>query len=145
MTRISIVIVTGLALTACAADPQAVRNQADAAASVKQLSEFTVADLAAADADAVAAGDVLAHACYPALAAYVQTLQAKFPGTATVGVATAFQRGRDLAKGVKGGIPVELQLGCAPLVMDATTDVRQFLIRLGTVVGGASVGVPLLP
>jgi hypothetical protein len=100
-----------------------------------------VIDLSAADVIAVAHGDVVAHACYPVLAKYVPG-----NGAPTVdqikGVFSAFEEARatrlKVEGQVAGGIPTDLKLACAALLMDE----QQFILRLAAIAGGSSVGVP---
>lgn len=142
--RILALLASVLMLTSCASvslpsHPQPT-SVSEALANIKG---DTVIDLNAADAIAVAHGDVVAHACYPVLAKYV----APQTGTATVdqikGVFSAFEAARATRMKVEGavgsaGIPTDLKLGCAPLLMDE----QQFIIRLAAIAGGASVGIP---
>jgi hypothetical protein len=110
------------------------------------LANFTVADLTAADADAVAHNDVLAHACYPALIQFVKSNQPA-AGANVAGAFSAFQKGRDLVGQVNAGLPTYLVLGCAPLV----ADVRAMAIKLAAIgvgtaaTAGAILPIPVLP
>lgn len=111
-----------------------------------QLAAFTVADLTAADSDAVTNGDAIAHACYPALIAFVQG-QAGNASLTVKGAISAFQRARDLANGVQAGLPVALRLGCSALVLD-TQELVAKLAALGVgsaATAGAILPVPVLP
>jgi hypothetical protein len=100
-----------------------------------------VVDLAAADAIAVAHNDVVAHACYPVLAKYLPG-QGKPTIDQIKGVFSAFEEARATRLGIEsrvsGGLPVELKLACAPLLMDE----QQFILRLAAIAGGSAVGVP---
>jgi len=100
-------------------------------ASLAAFSAFTISDLQAADSDAVAAGDQISHACYPALITFVQSLPTS-PGTVS-GAFSAFQKARDIRHGIEGGLPTYLKIGCAPLVMDE----RMLIARLA-VIGGVA-------
>lgn len=104
-------------------------------------------DLDAADAIAVAAGDEIAHACYPVLKEwFVSTLGTSTPTVSQVkGVFSAFEKARTVRIGIEGTvgaggptIPVKVKLGCAALLQDE----RLFALRLAAMIGGASVGVP---
>lgn len=115
-------------------DPLASVSQA-----VQQIGTFTVADLTAADADAVLHNDAIAHACYPALIKFVQSSPLSATNTTVVGAFTAFQAARDVTNTVQSfQVPDYLKLGCAPLVMD----VQNFIVRLAAIGGGAAVGAP---
>ena len=120
-----------LALGACAtAQPGAPEYQDPLAA----LNQVVSVDLDAADAIAVAHNDVLAHACFPVLKTYLGTAT---PSTDQIkGVISTFEKARvtrlAIEGQVAGGIPTDLKMGCAPLLMDE----RLFLIRLGLLAGG---------
>ncbi len=109
-----------------------------ASSALDTISQFTITDLQNADASAVANGDVIAHACYPALEKFVIATQVSI-GTANSGTVSgafsAFQAGRNVVKQGKGmlsqGIPVYLELGCAPLLQDVRLDAAGFLTQLG--------------
>ena len=119
-----------------------------------KIATFTIADLQNADAEAVAANDVVAHACYPALIKFVTELQAQNASSTgqplTVsGAFSAFQKARNVRRSVAAGggfsVPDYLKLGCAPLVLDE----QQLLIRLGLIgagslIPGASVLQPII-
>ena len=101
------------------------------------LTAFTVADLQAAQADALAQTppDTVAANCYAALIPVVQgaLAQAGAVGTGIKGGFSAFQKARDGVKLAQGGIPSSLNVACAPLVLDAAN----------TVIGiAAKVGIP---
>jgi hypothetical protein len=100
-----------------------------------------VIDLAAADVIAVAHNDALGHACYPVLAKYLPG-QGKPTVDQIKGAFSAFEEARATRLGVEGkvssGIPTELKLACAPLLMDE----QQFILRLAAIAGGSTVGVP---
>lgn len=85
---------------------------------LQKVAAFTIADLANADADAVANNDQIAHMCYPALSRFVTELQGSASGTVS-GAFGAFQRARDLANKANAGLPQYLTIGCAPLFVDA--------------------------
>src|SRR5229473_425661 len=97
------------------------------------LSGDLVVDLDAADAIAVAHNDQLGHLCYPVLRKYVG-------GQPTVdeirGVISTFEKVRvtRMALGIGTGgvaIPLDLKIGCAPLLQDE----RDFALRLAVMVG----------
>jgi ABC-type dipeptide/oligopeptide/nickel transport system permease subunit len=83
-----------------------------------------------ADADAVAHGDLIAHACYPVLSAWIVAQQGRMHVPVT-GAFGTFQRGRDVYGTVGAGIPVELQIGCAALVIDT----QAMILKLATIGG----------
>lgn len=117
-----------------------------AADPLSQLATFTIADLQAADADAVANGDAIAHACYPALIAFIQSLPNANSGTTVSGAFSAFQKARDFRNRVNQGVPTSLLMGCGPLVTQVRGDILVLLGRLGVGgVTGAAVLGPLVP
>lgn len=94
---------------------------------------FTVSDLQAALADAQQVGDTVAAACYTVLIPYVQA-NVKNPLPGQLGAFIAFQKARDLQSTINAGVPSQINVACAPLVLDAAN----------TVIGlGAKVGVSL--
>lgn len=139
MTRI-LWIVCAMALGGCA--PPVTTTTTDAAGvkttvttgggPLASLSAFTVADLQNADKIAVAAKDVLAHACYPALIVWIQSLPSASASTTVSGAVSAFELARVTRIGLtgSGGIPDSVKLGCGGLLMDEQT----LLLRLGAMV-----------
>lgn len=113
------------------------------------LKADTLIDLDAAQTIAVAHGDVIAAACYPALKQFFT--EQTGTGTPTVdqvrGVFSGFEKVRveRMAVEAKGStgvkIPDYLKLGCAALVQDE----RFFALRLAAMIGGRAVGLPVLP
>lgn len=98
---------------------------------VAAISTFTVTDLQAADADAVATNDSIAHTCYPALIQFVQSLPSSTGSTTVSGAFSAFQKGRDLRNVAAGGVPTYLTLGCGPLYAQVHADLLTFLAGVG--------------
>jgi peptidoglycan hydrolase-like protein with peptidoglycan-binding domain len=159
MKRLSI-LATILLLGACASQPAQVSVQSPvvvtsgtpaatpAQSQLAKLQAFTLADLQAANADALAQSppDVTSSQCYTYLIAFLPTIQGA-SGTKTVGAIMAFQKARDLVNGVQGsGASLKkLNLACAPLVIDVQTTVNQLALQLGGAAAGASVGLPTLP
>ena len=108
-----------------------------------------IADINAADADAgtiivpaiaatattpaVAATvkDPIAHACYPALVQFLQSLPTATPPTGTLVGVQIFQDSRDFIAQVQAGLPTYLKLGCAPLLGDTASILVQALGLVG--------------
>jgi len=115
--------------------------------------KFTQADLAHAEADAKASGDVIAEPCYPAIADMLQSLPVNQAQQCTgadcpvTGVATLFQQARDVYNPLRGGIPAGLVVGCGPLASQLRMDLLQLLAKLaaGTAVGVLSGGIAVTP
>lgn len=108
---------------------------------LSDLAKFNVADLQAADADAVAHNDQISHACYPALIQFVQSIQGGTPSTTVAGAFSAFQKARDVRLTVQGGLPAYLKIGCSPLVMDE----QLLLARLAVIGAGGALLAPAAP
>ena len=101
-----------------------------------KLATFATADLAQAVAIAEQAGDRVGAACYTALQQYVgQAGQAR---PAIKGAFSAFALARVGTSKLSAGVPEDLHVACAPVVLDA----QQTLIRLGVIGAGTAVGVP---
>jgi hypothetical protein len=118
--------VCGLALllAGCSANLTQLNQASDLSSFAEALRNITVADLNAATARAVAANDVEGAACYPVLAKYIAQ---GLPGVGKVaGAFDAFEAARLGQKKVGAGIPTDLKMGCAPLMMDE----RDMVIRL---------------
>lgn len=92
---------------------------------IQKLEAASVADLEAAQADASAHGDTIAQTCYAGIETYVKANPITVPA-APVGVASAFQTGRDAVKlgltAASNGIPQPLELACGPLALDVQSD-----------------------
>jgi hypothetical protein len=107
--------------------------------SLGQLGTFTLKDIAAADAIAVANGDSNAHECFAAgqgLAKFVGTQQtlAGVGGLTVSGAISGFEAARVTARSVGtivgGGVPDYLIHDCAPLVASVKLDAANFLAQL---------------
>lgn len=126
-----------LGLVGCSADLASLHQASGIEEFATALQQVTVEDLDAATADAVAHNDVLAAACYPVLKKYVAQ---GLPGQAKVkGAFEAFQRARDGVNQFQAGVPTDLRMGCAPLLMD----VQQMAMRIAAIAGAKSHGIPL--
>lgn len=110
------------------------------------LKAFTLADLAAASADAKAQTppDLTASQCYDFLIATLPGLPSFTPGQ-TVGAVVAFQKLRDLNNGATAvnGVLKSLNLACAPLVIDTQTTINK-LILMGAGASGFAPGLGAL-
>lgn len=111
------------------------------------LQQFTLSDLQAALADAQGQTppDTLAANCYTQLITIVQSPAAS-PLPAGPGAFQLFQKARDLKNLVASiqanqGPMQQLQIACAPLVLDA----QNTLIQLGIIGGGVAATGGLLP
>lgn len=91
--------VTAAALAGCTAVQPDTPAASDPLAA---FADFTIADLEAARADAAAHGEAIAAACYAALKDFVATVRER-PGGTVKGAFSAYQRVRDLHRGVEGG------------------------------------------
>lgn len=97
------------------------------------LGQIAAVDLDAAQAIAVAHNDTIAAMCFPVLKKY---LGATPTGDQIKGVISAFEKARVTRLGVENGVPSDLKIACAPLLMDE----RMFLVRLGIML--APVPIP---
>lgn len=124
-----------LALFGCSQNLSQLRNSNSIADLVAALSTITVADLDAATARAIAGGDQMGAACYPVLKKYVQQ---GLPGAQKfAGAIDAFEAARLGRKNFSAGVPDDLRMGCAALLMDE----RDFALRLAAIgAAGAATG-----
>lgn len=126
---LAFVLVASFMLSGCAAAGGS--PSASAQDPLRSISTFTVTDLQSADADAVAVNDTVAHACYPALIQFIQSLPSSTGGTTVVGAFSAFQKARDLRNVAFAGVPLYLTMGCGPLYAQAHADLLLFLAGTG--------------
>lgn len=103
------------------------------------VSKVTVADLDAAMADAQQNNDVIAMNCYPVLKKYV--LMGSQGTTKIVGAFSAYQKARDIKKGIGAGVPDDLKLGCAAMLQET----RDFVLKMAAIAGASSVVGPAAP
>lgn len=154
MHKIIVAVCAALLLAGCAGQPPTVpaATAVPAAAApvastdpIAALSAFTVADMQSADTIAVASNDAIAHACFPALIRFVQSLPTSLPTTTVSGAISAFETARTTRIKIQGqigaGIPDYLKLGCAALVQDETV----FVAKLATLAGGGAALGPMAP
>lgn len=128
---LSLLLASSFALAACSTPSIPGSPSPDP---IQQVANFTVADLTLADADAVASNDTVAHACYPALIQFVDSLPSSTSGTTVAGAFSAFQKARDLRNAAAGGVPLYLTMGCGPLYAQVHGDILMFLSQAVTVV-----------
>lgn len=124
-----LVAVLGAGLLAgCSSLPSiSVTLPSDPNGAIQAVAAFTISDLQAADADAVAHNDTIAHACYPALIQFVASQQGGLGDLTVRGAFGAFQRARDLKGTIQAGVPNYLTLGCGPLYAQVHADLLLFL------------------
>ena len=136
----------------------AVTPAADLATTLTNLKTKTIADLTAAQADATT--DPIAAACWPTLVTWINSLPApatlSLPDLKTAaGPVDAFQRLRNTRHGAESladqvkaalasGVPVNVRLGCAALVVDEV-QLANRIIALAAGVSAANAFAPLLP
>lgn len=106
---------------------------------LESLKAVSLTDLQNAEEIAVANHDDLMTPCYPALIQFVQS----FAGpTGTVsGAFSAFETIRVTRRGMMGGLPDYLKLGCSAGVMDEA----MFITRLASMLGVAATLGPIVP
>mgnify|MGYP001591743830 CR=1 FL=1 len=96
------------------------------------LQTFTKADLAQASAIATAGGDTIAAACYDALNKHIGAIQER---PAIKGVFSLYETARLGIAKIRGGVPQDVHVACAPIVLDA----QHTLIRLGLIGSGLPI------
>jgi hypothetical protein len=119
---------------------------------VAVLQAFSLTDLQAALADAQGQTppDAIAASCYQALITVIGNPIAN-PLPSGPGLFQLLQKGRDLKTAIanlqtSNGPLAPLQIGCAPLILDAQNTLIQLGILSGAVVGGGMLGIPpILP
>ncbi len=137
---VTLLVIMPLMLTACGTSLfNRQRGTAlNADGSPQTLAQFTLADLTAARAYAESHHDVAVVNCTTVLMRYVGQAAEEPP---TVGVFSAYAKARVKVERFKDGVPEDLHIACAPLVIDA----RLMLVRLAALLGGGlggGLGVP---
>lgn len=113
-------------------------------ADLDKLAATSITDLNAATVAAQTQGDVLAAACYPALAGWITQLQ-QHRTAPPIGVFSAFQQQRGIYKALSpmgggvSGMPTSVKLGCAALYIDVKGDVVNFVSLLVRIASGTYV------
>lgn len=112
------------------------------------LQQFSVADLQAALADAQAKNDTTTIPCWTNLLAAAQEQQTT--PSLPVGVFSAIQQARDLKNlaasvTAPNGPLAQLNIACAPLLMDINNTLLVLGISTGIVVGTGGLSLPALP
>ena len=101
--------------------------------------DFTKSDLAEASRLAHDSNDVIAYTCWDYLITVVPEPDTGASNGRIDGVATAFQRTRDVVKRLNAGVSDELRLHCGPLYLDAKDDVSGIAGRIASL--AAKLGV----
>lgn len=135
-----------IALAGCAVNPATgLPTSSSASDPLAALGKFTVADLTNADKLAVASNDKVAHQCFAYLIPVVEQAQAAqgTPGVTVSGAFSAFEAGRVAVtngKALLAGVPQDLNVACAPLVLDATNTIVGLAAKVGV-----GIAVPAIP
>lgn len=104
------------------------------ATALKNGSTSLIADLQAADTDALAHNDAISDQCYKAEITFAQGVPALAPtATGPIGPIQLFQIKRDIQNAFSGGIPNSLKLGCGPLWLDEQSALLKFTAALTAV------------
>lgn len=116
---------------------------------IAMLQQFSITDLQAALADAQASNDVTTIPCWTALLAAAQAQQSAAP-VLPAGVFSAIQKARDLKVQAANllapnGPLAQLNVACAPLLMDANATLLALGVGTGVVVGTGGIALPALP
>lgn len=139
MKRLAAVMLIGLTalLGACATlqpEGSGQPNATQAASPAAALSSIATADLETAALQADADGDQVGAACWRAMQAW---LGSRPPAPKVVGAFSAIQAARSATRRISAGVPQDVHVKCAPLVLDA----QAVALRLGLIAAGR----PLLP
>lgn len=105
---------------------------------LKNGSTSLVADLQAADADAIAHNDTISDPCYKAEISFVQGIPSLTAPAGPIGPIQLFQIKRDVQGAFAAGIPNSLKLGCGPLWLDEQSVFAKFTAAL------AGVGIAIV-
>jgi len=124
--------VLALGLGACSQDLTQLHSASNLSDFVAALQKITVGDLEAATARAIAGGDVMGAQCYPVLEKYVSQ---GLPGVEKLaGAFDAFEAARLGRKNFSAGVPDDLRMACAPLMMDE----REFVLKMVAIAGAGA-------
>jgi len=128
-------ILMAAGLGGCSQDLSQLHSSSSLSDFVAALQKITVTDLEAATARAIAGGDVMGAQCYPVLEKYVSQ---GLPGVEKLaGAFDAFEAARLGRKNFSAGVPDDLRMACAPLMMDE----REFVLKMVAIAGaGAAAG-----
>jgi hypothetical protein len=111
------------ALSAC----NTLQSGSAASNSLEKFRQFTVADIQRADDLAVKHNDVVAHACWPVLKQFIENLPELSRDKPVVGGASGIETLRVMRLGVQGGLPDNLKIACAPLILDEQTFIARMV------------------
>jgi hypothetical protein len=117
---------------------------------VQAIASFVTTDLSAALAMAQASGDKTAALCYAYLIPQVAAAQAQLGNLAPRNIKggfSGFEAGRIAVTNVKGfvnGVPTDLNVNCAPLVLDAGSTLVGLAAKVGVTIALPGAG-GLLP
>lgn len=132
---LAVVMAGMLALNGCATpapatgEPEAPTTEGGA---LGRLAVATADDVAEARRSAAAHGDALALVCWDYLARRIEQGGGVYI-TEVKGVASAYQKARNVRRVVAGGLSDEAKMACAPMLLDSAAA----LGRLAPLLGGA--------
>ena len=127
-----------LVLGACSAT-----TTASVQSSAVSVQQFALADVQAADLDAIANKDTVAATCWSALAATIQAQAPVLTGPVP-GAITAFQKARDVVNGSNAVLPA-LNVPCAPLLLDTQATLAGLAAKVGLGAVAVKIATPLVP
>lgn len=136
-TLAATVLLTGCTTTAAIKEAVAEAQAENAGADgLQAVLEFTVTDIEAAHALAVAADDKPAMQCWPAMHEWVAHLAeyrgaAELAEAATDGIFVKYQRARAVRRRLGSGVPEEVEIACAAMVDESSNFLKRLLVRLG--------------
>ena len=100
---------------------------------IKTGTTSLLADLQAADTDAIAHNDTISDPCYKAEISFVQGIPSLASPAGPIGPIQLFQIKRDVQNAFAGGIPNSLKIACGPLWLDETGAFAKFTAALAAV------------
>lgn len=99
----------------------------DAKASVVK---FVRTDVEAALQDAQTHNDILASTCYQGILTHLDAINTG-ENAGVKGALSAFQKARNLRRGLGGGLTDEMKLACGPLFVDVQGNIMKLLSKIG--------------
>jgi hypothetical protein len=133
--KYALIAIAALALSACAGIPTVTGDQSAAGPSdplgkfLADIHARTLVDAQAAKMDADAHNDVIAGTCWTYIATKMESAGAA-PSTQIAGILSAFQKARDIRRGIGGGVSDEFKLACSPLVLEEINQVGKLALTL---------------
>lgn len=103
----------------------------DVAGAKESVLKFARADVEAALADATSHNDILASTCYQGILTHIDALNTGDSNAGVKGAVSAFQKARNVRRGLGGGLTDEMKLACGPLFIDVQGNIAKLLAKFG--------------